>query len=81
MAGQRWEATLTVFLDLSIMSVFCGFQLPDLLTRPLNKALDKPGGGSVDAFDDELGVVEVCQSLFEVAQGGSDLRVHGVGFL
>ena len=59
------------------MPVFRGFQLSDLLSRSVNKAFDKVGGGSVDALDNELRVVEVGQGLFEVAQAGGDLGMHG----
>ena len=80
LTAAEMEAT-RVRSSLSVILVSCGFQLPDLLPRSLNKALDKTSGGFVDAFDYELGVVKVGQSLFEVAQAGGDLRMHGVGFL
>jgi len=75
------ETTKKTGLPLSVLPISRDFQLSDLLPRSLNKALDKFGGGLVDAFDDELRVVEMGQGLFEVAQAGGDLRMHGVEFL
>jgi hypothetical protein len=53
------------------------FELSNLLAGRKDELLDIFGGRWVDRFDDQLGIVKMGQSLFQMAQARCKLGVHG----
>ncbi len=54
------------------------FEALDLVARGVNELFDILRGGLVDHLDDELRVVKMGESLFQMAQAGGELSMHDV---